>query len=185
MYDNENANPSFKWPVSANRHIQAPAEKIWAVISSPGNLAHCHPFCENNPVEKWPGKGSLDSVYYFSGWVYHRRFTEWIDGVGYDLQIGRKKGRQSKVSWRIHNRSDSAGDLTITVYPQGLQHLSVIIRWLPHFAYLRPKLKSYLISVVKGFDWYITTGQPVKRNQFGSHKWFSPDFKDAAGGEDA
>ena len=158
MHTNEKINPSFKWPVSATRHIEAPAEKIWAVISSPGNLAHCHPFCESNPVEKWPGKGSLDSVFYFSGWVYHRRFTRWIDGVGYDLQIGRKKGRQSQVSWRIHKKTDSAGDLTITVY---------------------------LISVVKGFDWYITTGQPVKRNQFGSHKWFSPDFKDVTAGTNA
>ena len=73
MDDTEKSNYSFKWPVSATRHIKAPVEKIWAVISSPGNLAHCHPFCENNPVEKWPGKGSLDSVYYYSGWVYHRQ----------------------------------------------------------------------------------------------------------------
>lgn len=171
------SNPSFKWPVSASRHIKAPVEKIWAVISSPGNLVHCHPFCENNPVEKWPGKGSLDSVFYYSGWVYHRHFTEWIDGVGYDLEIGRKKGRKSQVSWRIHKINDSAGDLSISVFPQGLQQLSVFIRWLPHFVYLRPRLTSYLISVVKGFEWYITTGQPVARNQFGSHKWFSPDSK--------
>ncbi len=177
MNGTKKSNSSFKWPVSASRHIKAPAEKIWTVISSPGNLAHCHPFCENNPVEKWPGKGSLDSVYYYSGWVYHRQFTEWIDGVGYDLEIGRKKGRQSQVFWRIHKKSDSANYLSITVYPQGLQQLSVFIRWLPHFVYLRPMLRSYLNSVVKGFEWYITTGQPVKRNQFGSHKWFSPDPK--------
>jgi hypothetical protein len=175
MNGSEKSNPSFKWPVAATRQIKAPPEKIWAVISSPGNLAHCHPFCENNPVEKWPGKGSLDSVYYYSGWVYHRLFTEWFDGVGYDLEIGRKKGRKSRVSWRIHKINDSEGELTITVFPQGLQQLSVFLRWLPHFAYLRPRLRSYLISVVKGFEWYITTGQPVKRNQFGAHKWFSPD----------
>lgn len=175
MNDTEKPNPSFKWPVSATRPIKEPAEKIWAVISSPGNLAHCHPFCENNPVEKWPGKGSIDSVYYYSGWVYHRLFTGWFDSVGYDLEIGRKKGRKSQVSWRIHRINDTQSELTITVFPQVLQHLSVFIRWLPHFAYLRPMLRNYLISVVNGFEWYITTGEPVKRNQFGSHKWFSPD----------
>ena len=173
----EKSNPDLKWPVAASRQIKAPAERVWAVISSPGNLAHCHPFCEDNPVEKWPGKGSLDSVYYYSGWVYHRHFTEWIDGVGYDLEIGRKKGRKSQVSWRIQKINDFESTLTITVFPQGLQHLAVMIRWLPHFIYLRPMLKRYLISVVKGFEWYITTGEPVKRNQFGSHKWFSPEFK--------
>ena len=177
MTDTQKLKSRFKWPVSATRQIKAPAEKIWAVISSPGNLAHCHPFCKNNPVEKWPGQGSLDTVYYYSGWVYHRQFTEWIDGVGYDLEIGRKKGSKSIVSWRIHRKNNSASDLNITVFPQGLQKYSVFIRWLPHFAYLRPMLKSYLISVVKGFEWYITTGELVTRNQFGSHKWFSPDPK--------
>jgi len=170
MNDTQKSNPRFKWPVSASRQIKAPPEKIWAVISSPGNLAHCHPFCENNPVEKWPGKGSLDSVYYYSGWVYHRQFTGWF---------GRKKGRKSKVSWRIHKINDSQGELTITVFPQALQHITVMIRWLPHFTYLWPMLSRYLVSVVKGFEWYITTGQPVKRNQFGSHKWFSPEPKNA------
>ena len=177
MKDTEKSNPDFKWPVAASRLIEAPAERIWAVISSPGNLAHCHPFCKNNPVEKWPGKGSLDSVYYYSGWVYHRQFTDWFEGEGYDLVIGRKKGRKSKVSWRIRNIGASENKLTITVFPQGLQHLSIWVRWVPHFAYLRPMLKSYLTSVVKGFEWYITTAQPVKRNQFGSHKWFSPAYK--------
>ena len=183
MNRSQRSKTSFKWPVSATRQIEAPAEKIWAVISSPGNLAHCHPFCENNPVEKWPGKGSSDSVYYYSGWVYHRRFTGWFDGVGYDLQIGRKKESQSRVSWRIHKITDSEGELTITVFPQTLQQLSVMIRWLPHFVRLRPMLRSYLISVVKGFEWYITTGEPVKRNQFGSHKWFSPKSKNTTTGQ--
>jgi hypothetical protein len=25
-----------------------------------------------------------------------------------------------------------------------------------------------------GLDWFITQGQPVRRNQFGVHGWFSP-----------
>jgi hypothetical protein len=73
--------------------------------------------------------------------------------------------------------------LTITVFPQVLQQLSVMIRWLPHVVRLRPMLRSYLISVLKGFDWYITTGQPVKRNQFGSHEWFSPEPNNTTTGQ--
>jgi hypothetical protein len=26
---------------------------------------------------------------------------------------------------------------------------------------------------VRGFEWYATKGQPVPRNQFGTHPWFS------------
>jgi hypothetical protein len=34
-------------------------------------------------------------------------------------------------------------------------------------------IKSYLSSVLRGFEWYVTRGVPVSDNQFGSHRWFS------------
>jgi hypothetical protein len=34
-------------------------------------------------------------------------------------------------------------------------------------------LGKYLQSVVKGFEWYVTRGEPVPRDQFGKHTWFS------------
>jgi len=40
-------------------------------------------------------------VYYYSGWVLQRDFINWIDGVGYDLTIGRQGGRKSYV---VHHR---------------------------------------------------------------------------------
>lgn len=40
-------------------------------------------------------------------------------------------------------------------------------------ATIQPALHSYLDAVLKGFEWFITTGKPVSKNQFGSHKWFS------------
>jgi len=164
----------FRWPVSHRQRFPAPPEKVWGVISSPGNLLLGHPFCRENPVESWPGVGSRDSVHYYSGWVLQREFTHWIDGVGYDLRIGRQGGRTSDVSWRIVEEGDMACTLVITICPHGLQHVPVALRWLPHFAYLGPALKSYLRSVLSGFHSYMATGHPVRRNQFGSHRWFSP-----------
>jgi hypothetical protein len=29
------------------------------------------------------------------------------------------------------------------------------------------------VSVGKGFEWYVTRGAPVPRDQFGKHPWFS------------
>ena len=139
----------------------------------PGNLEACHPFCASNPVSEWPGPNSRDQIHYLSGWMYERKFCDWIEGVGYDLQIGRPGGSQSSVSWRIDEIDDENSALNITVFPDALQKLPVVIRWLPHQLKLRPVLKSYLRSVVKGYEWYVTRGEAVPRDAFGRHPWFS------------
>ncbi len=172
----EDPRPGFKWPVAVAHPIAAPAEKVWAAISMPSNLESCHPFCVENRVEVWPGPDSRDRIRYLSGWVFERRFCRWIDGVGYDLEAGRPGGRSSLVSWRILPHDEPGCTLRIVIYPHALQKLPVAVRWLPHALRLRPLLVSYLDSVLKGFEWYVTRGEPVPRNQFGPHPWFSaPD----------
>lgn len=163
----------FKWPVSAERTIAATSHKVWKAISRRGNLELAHPFCASNPVSVWPGPDSRDEVHYLSGWVYERRFRQWYDGVGYDLEIGRPGGGISRVSWRIRPVTDQSCSLRISVFPHAVQHISVAIRWIPHLLSLRPKLRLYLESVVKGFEWYVTRQEPVPRNAFGKHPWFS------------
>ena len=120
--------PGFKWPVAVTRPISASAEKVWNAVSMLGNLETCHPFCEKNPVEKWPGEGSKDEVHYLSGWIYERNFYRWIDDVGYDLEIGRSGGGKSFVSWRIIPSGSQSCKLKIAVYPHILQNLAVPIR---------------------------------------------------------
>ena len=163
----------FKWPVSVSRKIEVSPEHIWLVIAKPGNVKDYHPYCEKNPVYEWPGVGSKDGIYYYSGWVLHREFVNWIDGVGYDLLIGREGGRKSYVSWRLTEEQEGTGTLRITIYPHALQNIPIAIRWIPHIAIIQPALHSYLVAVLKGFEWFITTGKPVSKDQFGTHKWFS------------
>ncbi len=165
--------PDFMWSVTVEQPISAPAEKVWGAISMPGNLEPCHPFCLKNPVEVWSGEGSLDEIHYLSGWIFERRFCRWIEGVGYDLEIGRRGGRPSFVSWRISRIDNQNCSLKIAIYPHVLQDIPMVIRWIPHIMRVRPMLKKYLSSVVKGFEWYVIRGEPVPRNQFGSHPWFS------------
>jgi hypothetical protein len=112
-------------------------------------------------------------VQYLSGWVYERRFLRWHEGTGYDLEIGRRGGNKSSVSWRIVPVDDASSILSITVYAQVLQSWPRVIRWIPFALYLRPMLRKYLESVVRGFEWYVLRGEPVPRNQFGHHRWFS------------
>ena len=169
----EDPRPGYKWPVTITQPISASAKDVWSVISMPGNLEQCHPFCAQNPVEEWPGKESRDEVHYLNGWVFERRFSQWIEGVGYDLEIGKSGGSKSFVSWRIVPLDSHSCSLNISVYPHLLQNIHFTIRWLPHILYIGPKLRSYLSSVTRGFDWYITRGESVPRNQFGIHPWFS------------
>ena len=181
MHHREDPKPGFKWPITVAQPIPAPTDKVWGAISMPGNLEPCHPFCAKNPVEVWPGVGSRDEVHYLSGLVYERRFCQWIDGVGYDLEIGRSGGSISFVSWRIAPLDSHNCTLRITIYPHILQNIPFAIRWLPHILYIGPKLISYLSSVTRGFEWYITHGEPVPRNKFGRHPWFSaPRFSPRA-----
>ena len=170
---NDKSNLQFQWPVASEQRIAAPAEKVWDAISTRGNLELCHPFCERNPVQVWPGPDSRDEVHYLSGWVYERRFRRWYEGVGYDLEIGRRGGGTSLVSWRITPVDQDSCVLSITVYPHILQNWPAVLRWIPYTLRLRPMLKKYLESVVRGFEWYVVRGEPVSRNQFGRHPWFS------------
>lgn len=163
----------FRWPVAAEQLIARPAAQVWKAMSTPGNLELCHPFCAANPVLEWPGPSSRDEVHYLSGWVFERRFHSWLEGIGYDLAIGRPGGRQSFVSWRIRPVEAGRSRLAIAVYPAVLQHLPVAARWVPHLLYVRPRLRSYLSSVVQGFEWYVTRGVRVPRDHFGRHPWFS------------
>jgi hypothetical protein len=149
------------------------ADAVWNAISTPGNLEPCHPFCKENPVSVWPGPDSRDEVHYLNGLVFERRFCRWLEGRGYDLEIGKKGGAVSLVSWRITAAGPSEAVLRITVYPHGLQDIPLAIRWAPYLFRVRPMLKQYLSCVVRGFEWYLLHGEPVPRNQWGTHPWFS------------
>jgi hypothetical protein len=163
----------FPWPVASERMIAAPTGKVWELVAAPGNLELCHPFCASNPVQRWPGPGSRDEVHYLSGWVYERRFAAWHEGTGYDLEIGRRGGSTSYVSWRIAPVDETTCSLRITVHPQKLPGWPAAVSWIPYLLRARPMLKKYLDSVVRGCEWCVVKGEPVPRNQFGRHPWFS------------
>ena len=166
-------NMKYLKPSSNSIIIKTDSQRVWNVISKQGNLELCHPFCASNPVEKWAGDKSIDYVNYYNGVMYQRIFTNWIDGQGYDLLIGRKNGEKSKVIWRINQLDNKSCELKITIYPHDIIKYSNIIKSLINSLYVRPMLRKYLSSVLKGFQFYIIQGKPVQKNQFGTHKWFS------------
>ncbi len=161
--------------IAVSREIEAPPDALWRLLSTPGGVARWHPFLVRNPCERWDGVGSRDTLHYYSGTVIHRTIHRWIDGVGFDLEAVHPLGlRSATVEWRIDERGPARSRLNIALAPY-------IVRRVPGWAratYMRriiaPPVSRYLWHVLEGINHTVTTGQAVRRNQFGSHLWFSP-----------
>ena len=160
-------------PITQIRFFEISAENLWKLISSPGYLNDCHPYCLNNEVLQWDEEGHKDCLIYLNGLTYIRNFQSWNEGSGYTLNIGEEGGKQSFVIWSIEEISENKSKLSITVYPYLLANLPRIISFLPYTFWIRPRLENYLKSVLTGFEYVSINNEPVPRNYFGRHPWFS------------
>ena len=166
-------NKFLSFSVKKEVKLRHSAPQIWKVVSSPGNLELFHPFCKTNETIKWDNPdGKKDKLEYLSGLIYFRDFYQWEENVGYKLFIGTKEGKKSKVEWKITNQGKTSF-LSIEIFPYLSSKYPLIINYLLFFTIVKPKLKNYLLSVLKGLVWYMDNKEPVKENQFGKHKWFS------------
>ncbi len=147
-------------------------DELWDLISPPGNLNHNHPFCKSNEVISWGEDNHIDKLVYLNGRSYIRKFLSWEEGKGYSLSIGEENGPQSFVVWTIESIGIHS-KLTITVYPFILAKIPKFVAIIPHFLWVKPRLNSYLKSVLLGFKHFSLSGEIVPRNHFGKHPWFS------------
>tara|TARA_B100001248_G_scaffold177717_1_gene134994 strand:- start:140 stop:628 length:489 start_codon:yes stop_codon:yes gene_type:complete len=159
--------------ISNKIKIENSTDKVWDLISSPGHLNKFHPFCkENNVLESKNGVIVKDQLIYLNGLTYYRIFQEWMPKIGYSLKIGSENAKQSYVKWQLIDNGTSTL-VKITVIPYISSKIPKILYPIFHCAVIRPKLKSYLNSVLKGLEYYSSHKKPVPRNQFGSHSWFA------------
>jgi ribosome-associated toxin RatA of RatAB toxin-antitoxin module len=159
--------------ISNKIKIENSTHEVWDLISSPGHLNQFHPFCkENNVLESKNDVILKDQLIYLNGLTYFRTFKEWKPMVGYSIKIGSKNAKQSDVKWQIiENREFTF--VKITVKPYTSSKIPKLLYPFIHYTIIRPKLKSYLKSVLKGLEYYLTYKKPVPRNQFGNHSWFA------------
>jgi hypothetical protein len=108
--------------ISHSQSAPVSGEEVWRPISGPGSLVDFHPFCQSKLVEIWPGVGFRDKIYYYSGLVIGREFTNWFEGQGYDL-FAEGSGMQFKVTWCITPSDQDRCSLTITI-KQVVRHQS-------------------------------------------------------------
>ena len=158
-------------PVSYKLDLNFGRDKVWSVLSEKEHLNLFHPFCKKNEAQLWNSKNNKDSLEYLNGVILYRDFFEWNEGFGFKLNIGTKNGNKSKVVWEL--KGDKTSRLRITVYPHIYSDKNSIIYLFAYLIFIRPGLRRYLKSVVKGLNWYLENKRPIPNNYFGHHKWFS------------
>ena len=107
-----------------------------------------------------------------NGLTYIREFTSWKPNQGFELTIGSKNGKKSKVQWQLQS-SGMGCELKISVFPYKSSKISKFLYPFVNFFIIKPRLKKYLQSVLKGLKYYLDHKQKVQKNQFGEHPWFS------------
>ena len=159
--------------ISNKIKIENSASVVWELISYPGHLNQFHPFCKENKVLESKNDAILkDQLIYLNGLTYYRTFTDWKPKVGYSIKIGRKNAKESDVKWQIIDKGEFTF-VKITIKPYTSSKIPKLLYPFFHYAVIRPKLKSYLKSVLKGLEYYLSHKKPVPRNKFGNHSWFS------------
>lgn len=161
-------------PVFLERTIEVPSHIIWETISLPGILHKYHPYCQSNKVFQWPGVGSRDGLTYYSGLYFERDFKTWINGIGYDLEIGAPPRKTSWISWRIKPSGEFCSKLSIEVTPYLESYLIEAVKLEFQEQYFGKSIKVYLDSLLRGVEYFITIGRVVQPKQFGSHSIYAP-----------
>ena len=142
---------------------------VWEIISSKNALELFHPYCLKNDVIDYKKK---DKLVYLNGLIYIREFSVWKPNKGFELSIGKKGGKKSKVIWEI-KILDRGCEVTISVFPYSSSKISKYFYPIINIIIVKPKLRKYLQSVLKGLKFYLDTNFRVRKNQFGKHAWFS------------
>lgn len=150
--------------VSVSHIIGAASDSVWKVISQPGQLTRYHPFCQETRVIKWPGVGAKDTVTYYSGVHYERDFVTWIEGVGFDIEIGPPPHKTARVEWRIKELGEHQSELAITVMPYLKADLSAPRKQAYQQRFFGATIAQYLDSVVQGVGHVATAGEAVQKN---------------------
>ena len=159
--------------ITCQLYFKHNSKDVWNVISAPNHLNLFHPFCKKNSIISWEDSSHIDMLEYLNGLKYIRKFTKWTPFKGYELEIGKKNGKQSYVVWEIKEMDDTTCTLSITVYPHLLSKYPKIISYLPFKLIIKPKLYNYLFSVISGLKYYLENNKKVPKNNFGKHEWFS------------
>ncbi|MDG2473537.1 MAG: hypothetical protein P8M71_10565 [Pseudomonadales bacterium] len=144
----------MNYKTSYRQSFDCSEEKLFSVITEPGNLQNFHPFCQENIPIEWSGDNAVDKLTYLNGKVFTRKITRWHD-CGYDLTITHGNIK-TNVEWNIIFHKNKPL-LEIKLTPLFLPNNNVY-RFFSFYFYVKPQLTKYLKALFNGLSFYISTG---------------------------
>jgi hypothetical protein len=162
--------------VSHSRRINAPKAAVWKAFASSRALEVSHPFVASQTDMVGAGaKGATDEITYNSGLLMRRKFVNWYEGEGFDLELISPTDDAAYVSWRVTPHGDTGSVLTVVFTPPHVREdMSEEARAFIHGLRLKPAVELYLANMLRGIHHHVETGKRTERNQWGAHPWFSP-----------
>jgi hypothetical protein len=154
--------------------IDCNSEEIWNALNGEGHLLRFNPYISQHEHScTWTKPGEHDICTYGSGIKLKRTLVEFRKKsiLKFQLDTGKSKMRNwslfeikadpNATYFRVSYISRAYENVPRPIFP-------IFLRLI-----LLPKYKKYLAHVCLGMRHYIQTGSSVKRNQFGSIKYFS------------
>lgn len=159
---------------TVQRRVAVPAPTAWAMLARPGYLEDCHPFCARCSVHEWPGVGAWDTVHYHNGNAVHREFIRWVEGEGYTVNVRTMDETiVAEVDFSVAETADVSACTMATAVrlpSRGpVADLAAVVLWKTR---IEADARFYFSAVLKGFEYFLTTGEPVRREQFGAFRDF-------------
>ena len=162
-----------RFKISGSIKVNVSKKNLWGIITEPGHLNNYHPFCKDHEVSKWDGVGCKDVSKSYTGKTINREIVEWESEESYRIKMKNEDKHDTKVQFKILEK-DSQVYFKVTLESNAYRDNPRPL-WYP-IAYLLivPSYKKYYNSLLRGLKFYAETGKKVKKNQFGSHKKYSP-----------
>ena len=179
------------YKATAYQEINAPAEKVWAVIDDFGNMADFHPFLKSslviNDLEK--GMGARRSCTFYGGNSLNETLIRYEPGKGYSVSL-----EDFSVPWE-----KSCAHMDVVPISESKSLVSFSIEFVPKFGefgsvmgliMMEPLTKWWVHQVLKGLDTHVTTGKIVGEDSFllqvflwGFLFYWLPDFTKQSSGQ--
>jgi hypothetical protein len=141
---------------------------VMEAMSAPSWLERMHPFVRSHRSGLNPKPGQLghhDQVEYYSGLRLERVLClaeDAVAAVEVDIYLGKSRVAKCTTTMAFEDQADGSCLCTVSIErdtPFNEEELAL--------------QKDYIKKMLRGFEYYLTTGKPVERNQFGAHPLYS------------
>jgi len=154
--------------------INASRKDVWKVMATTGHLEKVHPFCKLHTSKKFQGVGDQDFFVFYNNKEFNRIVIDWKDGESFTLDLFDETNYKQIVIFKVVEDVSGKSLMSIRFETNSFKDVPES-KWDEN--YIKKVIsnhKHYFSSVLRGFNHFITTGEVVKRNQFGIHQEYSP-----------